>query len=100
MKKFILLLKYYISISPIPLIFSILLSIQVKKEGIGFIIMGVIIKVIILFFIWFLEWVSNRKKEHLYFYFNQGVSRNLLYTFTLFIDIFIFLTFTFILWLF
>lgn len=100
MKKILLLLKYYKSIGIIPLFTSVLLSVQVNNLGIGFLIIALMVKLFILLIIWFISWLNYRRKENLYFYFNQGISQIQLYIGTIIIDsvIFIFLTFC-VLWI-
>lgn len=100
MKKILLLLKYYKSIGIIPLFTSVLLSIQVNNLGIGFLIIALMVKLFILLLIWFISWLNYRRKENLYFYFNQGISQIQLYIGTIIIDsvIFIFVTFC-VLWI-
>jgi hypothetical protein len=100
MKKILLLLKYYKSIGIIPLFTSVLLSIQVNNLGIGFLIIALMVKLFILLIIWFISWLNYRRKENLYFYFNQGISQIQLYIGTIIIDsvIFIFVTFC-VLWI-
>lgn len=100
MKKILLLLKYYKSIGIIPLFTSVLLSVQVNNLGIGFLIIALMVKLFILLLIWFISWLNYRRKENLYFYFNQGISQIQLYIGTIIIDsvIFIFVTFC-VLWI-
>lgn len=100
MKKILLLLKYYKSIGIIPLFTSVLLSVQVNNLGIGFLIIALMVKLFILLIIWFISWLNYRRKENLYFYFNQGISQIQLYIGTIIIDsvIFIFVTFC-VLWI-
>ncbi len=101
MKKIRLFLKYYQSIAIIPSIATLFFSFQIKSLGIGFLIAAVFSKLFILIMIWFLEWMNNRKKENLYFYFNSGITQIQLYTSTFLIDTIILFIFTFIvLWIF
>ena len=101
MKRIHLLLKYYKSIAVIPLIASLFFCSQIKSLGLSFLIVAIFSKLFILLVIWFFNWVNNRKKENLYFYFNNGISKIQLYTFTFLIDISILFILTFIvLWIF
>lgn len=100
MKKIQLFLKYYQSIAVIPIITTLFFSIQIKNLGLSFLIIALFAKLFILLVIWFIEWTNNRKKENLYFYFNNGISQIQLYSFTYLIDcaILFILTF-FVLWI-
>jgi len=101
MKKTQLFLKYYQSIAAIPIIATLFFGIQIKNLGVSFIIIALFTKLFILLVIWFMQWLNNRKKEHLYFYFNNGISQIELYTVTYLIDICILFIITFIvLWVF
>ena len=100
MKKIQLLLKYYKSIAVIPILATLFFSFQFKNLGISFLIAALFSKLFILIVIWFIEWISNRKKENLYFYFNNGITQIQLYTFTFLIDCLILFLLTFvILWI-
>lgn len=101
MKKIQLILKYYQSIAVIPIIATLFFSIQIKNLGISFIIIALFAKLFILLVIWFMQWLNNRKKEHLYFYFNNGISQIELYTVTYLVDNSLLFLVTFIvLWVF
>lgn len=100
MKKIQLFLKYYQSIAVIPIITTLFFSIQIKSLGISFLVIALFAKLFILIVIWFFEWANNRKKENLYFYFNNGISQIQLYIVSFLIDITILLFLTFIiLWI-
>ena len=100
MKKIQLLLKYYKSIAVIPILATLFFSFQFKNLGISFLIAALFSKLFILIVIWFIEWISNRKKENLYFYFNNGITQIQLYTFTFLIDCLILFLLSFaILWI-
>ncbi len=101
MKKIQLFLKYYQSIAVIPIIVTFFLSIQIKNLGLSFLIIALFVKLFILLVIWFIEWSNNRKKENLYFYFNNGISQIQLYGITYLIDITILIIITIaFLWIF
>ena len=101
MKKIQLFLKYYQSIAVIPIITTLFFSFQVKNLGLSFLIAALFSKLFMLVVIWFIEWLNNRKKEHLYFYFNNGISQIQLYTAAYLIDSAILFIITFIiLWIF
>lgn len=101
MKKAQLFLKYYQSIAVIPIIATLFFSIQIKNLGISFLIAALFSKLFILIVIWAIEWLNNRKKENLYFYFNNGISQIQLYAITYLIDSTILFILTFIiLWIF
>jgi len=100
MKKIQLLLKYYKSIAVIPIFASLFFSFQIKNLGLSFLLAAIFSKLFILIVIWFIEWISNRKKENLYFYFNNGITQIQLYTFTFLIDCLILFLLSFaILWI-
>jgi hypothetical protein len=100
MKKIQLLLKYYKSIAVIPILATLFFSFQFKNLGISFLIAALFSKLFILIVIWFIEWINNKKKENLYFYFNNGITQIQLYTFTFLIDCLILFLLTFvILWI-
>ena len=100
MKKIQLLLKYYKSIAVIPILATLFFSFQFKNLGISFLIAALFSKLFILIVIWFIEWINNKKKENLYFYFNNGITQIQLYTFTFLIDCLILFLLSFaILWI-
>ena len=101
MKKLTLYFKYYLSIAILPTVVSLILISTLIEQGFTLIIPAIISKLFIFLMIWFVQWLNYRKKQNLYFYFNQGISQINLYSVTLIIDILLLLILTSIsLWIF
>jgi hypothetical protein len=84
--KIKLCFKYYTTIGLIPVIITLFLLNSFYNERASTIISIILSKLFAFTIIWLIQWINNRHDENLYFYYNQGISKVQLYTYTIVFD--------------
>ncbi len=100
MLKLKLLFRYFLKRSPLLILASYFVAMQIKAFGFSFMAAGYVIKLFVLLLIFGIEWLYDMKREKFYFYYNQGITIRNLYSFTILVDFLLFILIIKLLWIF